>query len=128
MLIKKFEDIDTWKESRKLMRMVYELTDRNPFKRDYALKEQIRRATVSCMSNVAEGFDSGTKQQFILMLTYTRRSASEVQSGLYAALDRNYITKNEFEDCYNQAQLVRKLSNGFIRYLKTGNKTNRLTH
>ena len=127
MLIKRFEDIDVWKEARKLTKMVYELTSKSLFKRDFGLKEQIQRAAVSCMSNAAEGFDSDTKQQFIQMLSYTKRSASEVQSELYVALDRNYITKKEFEDCYKQAQLVRKLSNGFIRYLRTDKPANPLT-
>lgn len=119
MLIKRFEDIDAWKEARKLTNMVYELTRRNLFRLDFGLKEQIQKAAVSCMSNVAKGFDSDTKQQFIQMLTYTKRSASEVQSELYVALDRGYITKKEFNESYEQAQLVRKLTNGFIRYLKT---------
>jgi len=79
------------------------------------------------MSNVAEGFDSDTKQQFIQMLSYTKRSASEVQSELYAALDRKYINESEFENAYNQAQLVRKLANGFIRYLRTRSPANSLT-
>lgn len=127
MLIKQFEDIEVWKEARKLTNMVYELTGKSAFKRDFGLKEQIQKAAVSCMSNVAEGFDSDTKQQFIQMLTYTKRSASEVQSELYVALDRNYMTKKEFDNCYKQAQLVRKLTNGFIRYLRTHKPANPLT-
>lgn len=104
--------------------MVYGLTAKTLFKRDFGLREQIQRAAVSCMSNVAEGFDSDTKQQFIQMLSYTKRSSSEVQSELYAALDRNYIIQEEFEKAYEQAGLVRKLANGFIRYLKTGVQVN----
>jgi len=121
MLIKRFEDIDVWKEARKLVNMVYDLTNKNLFKHDFGLREQLQKAAVSCMSNVAEGFDSDTKQQFIQMLSYTKRSASETQSEIYVALDRKYITQEEFNDAYEQAQAVRKLANGFIRYLK-GNK------
>jgi four helix bundle protein len=122
MLIKSFEDIDVWKEARKLVNVIYSLTSKDSFKKDFGLKEQLQRAAVSCMSNVAEGFDSDTKQQFIQMLSYTKRSASEVQSELYVALDRKYISEKEFQDSYNTAKSVRKLSNGFIRYLrgKTG--------
>lgn len=122
MLIKSFEDIDVWKESRKLVNVIYSLTSKDSFKKDFGLKEQLQRAAVSCMSNVAEGFDSDTKQQFIQMLSYAKRSASEVQSELYVALDRKYISEKEFQDSYNMAKSVRKLSNGFIRYLrgKTG--------
>jgi len=119
MLIKKFEDIDVWKEARQLVDMVYGLTNKSLFRRDFGLREQIQRAAVSCMSNVAEGFDSDTKQQFIQMLSYTKRSASEVQSELYVALDRKYIVKEEFDKGYEKAQSVRKLANGFVRYLRT---------
>jgi len=103
---------------------VYALTHKGSFKRDFGLRDQIQRAAVSCMSNVAEGFDSDTTQQFVQMLSYTRRSASEVQSELYVALDRDYIGKEEFSRCYGQAQAVRKLANGFIRYLRTREPVN----
>ena len=118
MLIKRFEDVDVWKEARKMVNVIYDLTNKSLFKRDFGLRDQIQRAAVSCMSNVAEGFDSDTKQQFIQMLSYTKRSASEVQSELYVALDRGYIGKEEFGKSYDEAQLVRKLANGFIRYLR----------
>jgi four helix bundle protein len=127
MLIKRFEDTDVWKESRKLVNMIYNLTNEDLFKKDFGLREQIQKAAVSCMSNVAEGFDSDTKQQFVQLLSYTKRSASEVQSEIYVALDRKYITKEEFEEVYNQAKSVRKLANGFIRYLRTGKPANPLT-
>lgn len=127
MLIKRFEDIDVWKEARKLVNMIYDLTSKDLFKRDFGLREQIQKAAVSCMSNVAEGFDSDTKQQFIQLLSYTKRSSSEVQSELYVALDRKYITEKEFNESYNQAKSVRKLANGFIRYLRTGKQANRQT-
>jgi len=78
MKIKSFEEIDVWKEARKLVNMVYDLTEKTLFRKDFGLKEQIQRAAVSCMSNVAEGFDSDTDQQFIQLLSYTKRSASEV--------------------------------------------------
>jgi four helix bundle protein len=127
MVIKRFEDIDAWKEARTLVNMVYNLTSKTLFRKDFGLREQIQRSAVSCMSNIAEGFDSDTKQQFIQMLGYAKRSSSEVQSQLYVALDRRYINEKEFEECYKQAQLVGKLTNGFIRYLRTGKPANRLT-
>jgi four helix bundle protein len=118
MLIKRFEDIEVWKEARRLVNMIYDLTSKVLFKKDFGLREQIQKVAVSCMSNVAEGFDSDTKQQFIQLLSYTRRSASEVQSELYVALDRKYIRMEEFNNSYEQAKSVRKLANGFIRYLR----------
>lgn len=120
MLIKRFEDIEAWKEARRLVNMTYDLTGKPLFRKDFGLREQIQRAAVSCMSNVAEGFDSDTKQQFIQLLSYTKRSSSEVQSELYVALDRKYVTEKEFDYAYNQAASVRKLTNGFIRYLRMG--------
>ena len=123
MQIKSFEDSDAWQEARKLTRAVYTLTCGTPFKKDYGLREQAQRAAVSCMSNIAEGFDSDTDQQFIQFLGYAKRSASEVQSTLHVALDMNYISQNEFLSTYNLATAVRKLCSGFIKYLrKTGDR------
>jgi four helix bundle protein len=128
MKIARFEDLEVWKEGRLLVNMVYNLTDKPLFKKDFGLKEQIQRAAVSCMLNVAEGLDSDSNSQFIQYLVYARRSSSEVQSVLYVALDRRYITQKEFENAYEQARIVGKLSNGFISYLKTNQLTgNRLT-
>ena len=108
--------------------MVYDLTNKPAFKKDFGLRDQIQRASVSCMSNIAEGFDGDTNQQFIQYLFYARRSGSEVQSQLYVALDRKYINQSEFDSVYEQGQRVGKLINGFITYLKkTGQPVNRLT-
>lgn len=122
MKITKFEDITVWKESRILVNMVYDLTNKNLFKRDFGLKEQIQRSAVSCMSNVAEGLDTNSNIQFIQYLVYVRRSSSEVQSQLYVALDTGYITKEEFNRTYEQAKKVGQLANGFIRYLKNNKR------
>jgi len=119
MKIKSFEDIEAWKEARKLTIIIYKLTDKTYFSRDFGLRDQIQRASVSSMSNIAEGFDGGSPNQFIQFLVYSRRSVSEVQSLLYVAHDKQYITKKEFDDGYQQAKLVGKLVNGFITYLKT---------
>ncbi|MBN1912797.1 MAG: four helix bundle protein [Candidatus Omnitrophica bacterium] len=127
MKITRFEDIDVWRESRILVNMVYSVAQRQPFNKDFGLKEQICRAAVSCMLNVAEGFDAGSNSQFIQYLLYTRRSSSEVQSVLYVAMDRKYISQKEFDEIYDQAKKVGKLSNGFIRYLKQERLHNRQT-
>lgn len=107
--------------------MVYDLTDNSLFKKDFGLREQIQRAAVSCMLNIAEGFDSDSNLQFVQYLVYTRRSSSEVQSVLYIALDRRYITKKEFDNVFEQAKKVGQLANGFIRYLKHNKRVNGLT-
>jgi len=118
MKIKNFEDIEAWKEARKLVKLIYRLTNGSRLRKDFGLKDQIQRAAVSCMSNIAEGFESGTNPQFIQFLLYTRRSTAEVQSILYAALDMGHITNKEFGESYQQANLVAKLTNGFIAYLR----------
>lgn len=113
-----FEESDSWKVARQLSQQIYFLTQKSLFYKDYGLKDQIQRAAVSCMSNIAEGFDADSDPQFVMFLTYAKRSASETQSLLYVALDNRYITDEEFSLVYELAKSVRKLCTGFIRYLK----------
>lgn len=87
-------------------------------RQDFRLRRQIEDATASVMANVAGGFDSGSDAEFIRLLGYARRSASEVHPHLYIALDRGYVTEEEFEAIYQKAVQVKKLINGFIRYLR----------
>jgi len=127
MTIKRFEDIDAWKEARKLVQMVYDAIKQNKdFQKDYRLVNQIQGAAVSSMSNVAEGFSRKSNKEFIQFLFISKSSAAEVQSQLYVALDQNYISKKIFEQIYNQAEVVSKLDSGFIKYLNTQtNKPNK---
>ena len=123
MKIEKFEDIESWKVGRELTKIVYKLTSKSSFSKDFGLKDQIQRASVSITANIAEGFDSKSNKAFINFLNYSFRSASEIQSLLYAALDQDYINKDEFNKVYDKCTEVKKLIGGFIRYLK--NNTNR---
>jgi four helix bundle protein len=118
MRIERFEDIQGWKAARVLANMVYNSSDEGAFARDFGLRDQVRRAAGSIMHNIAEGFDAGSDAEFIRFLQYARRSASEVQSQLYIALDRHYITQDQFQHMYDQATSTKKLINGFIGYLK----------
>jgi four helix bundle protein len=118
MKIECFEDIEGWQEARVLARMVYGVSNKGPFARDFPLRRQIEDAAASVMANIAEGFDAGSDAEFIRFLGYARRSASEVQSHLYIALDRGYVTEKEFEPIYQKATQAKKLINGFIRYLR----------
>lgn len=122
MKIERFEDIDSWKASRELTKAVYKLTSKASFSKDFGLKDQIQRASVSIMANIVEGFDSQSNKAFINFLNYSFRSASEVQSLLYAALDQEYITNSEFDSVYNQCIEIKNLIGGFIRYLNQSNK------
>jgi four helix bundle protein len=117
--IERFEDIEAWKEARALVRMVYEATNEVPFKNDRGLREQIQRAVISVMSNIAEGFMRQTNKEFIVFLGYSLRSSAEVQSQLYVALDLHYISDNQFKSLTAQCSKVAKMLQGFIRYLRT---------
>ena len=90
--ITRFEDIQAWLTARQLTNMIYELSNQIGFSRDFGLRDQIRRASVSVMSNVAEGFESRTDIQFINFLGMARASAGEVRAQLYIASDQKYIT------------------------------------
>jgi len=118
MRIERFEDIEAWKAARVLVRDTYALSGEDVFERDFGLRDQIRRAAVSVMANIAEGFDGRSTQEFLRFLGYAFRSATEVQSHLYVALDQSYIRESDFDRVYGQATDVKKLLNGFIRYLK----------
>jgi four helix bundle protein len=118
MQIKRFEEIEAWKEAKTLSQTIYGLTRDPDFGRDFGLSSQIQRAAVSVMSNIAEGFDSGSKAEFIRFLGYARRSTSEVQCHLYVARDQRYISDEQFQKVYQQAETVRKLISAFIRYLR----------
>ena len=119
MKINKFEDIKAWQEARELTRKIYALTRISAFCHDYGLADQIRRASISIMANIAEGFDSNSDAQFINFLSYSQRSASELQSHLYVALDQGYISNEKFNGFYNKAEEIKRLLGGFIKYLKT---------
>ena len=118
MKIERFEDIEAWKAARKLTEEIYALTTQPRFAKDFGLRDQIQRAAVSVMANIAEGFDGRSTQEFIRFLGYAFRSATEVQSHLYVALDQAYLVKDEFDDLYQRAVETKKLINGFIRYLR----------
>jgi four helix bundle protein len=115
---KRFEDLVFWQQAREMTRLIYALTQRDGFAKDYGLKDQIQRAAVSVMSNIAEGFSRGTNVEFLHFLFIAKGSVSEVQSQLYVALDLAYITQNEFRQVYAKADHVAKTMNAFIQAVK----------
>jgi len=118
MKITRFEDIDAWKEARKLVKMVYSVIKKSKeFRKDFRLINQIQDAAVSSMSNIAEGFARKSNREFIQFLYISKSSAAEVQSQLYVALDQEYITQEDFDSIYSQADIVSKMDSGFIKYL-----------
>lgn len=95
-----FEEIDAWQKSRELTKQIYAMTSKGSFARDYGLKDQIRRASVSIMSNIAEGFERSGTGEFAQFLAIAKGSAGEVRSQLYVALDQNYLPKDEFRSLW----------------------------
>lgn len=118
MTIRNFEDIRAWQEARILVSMIYKLTRKEPLSKDFGLRDQLQRATVSAMTNIAEGFDCDSHAEFARFLGYSRRSAVEVQSLLYAALDVGYIDEELFKQHYDQANKVKALVSAFKSSLK----------
>ena len=103
---KKFEEIDSWKKARELTKGIYRVSHVKPFAKDFALKDQIRRASVSIMSNTAEGYDRSGTGEFVHFLATAKGSAAEVRCQLYVALDQSYIddrTFNELSDLATEA-------------------------
>ncbi len=121
--IERFEDIEEWKAARELTKQIYSVSKEGQFSRDYGLQGQIQRATTSIMANIAEGFDGGSDREFIRFLGYSMRSASEVQSHLYVAVDQRYIDEREFTALYEKTVAVKSLVRGFIRYLRSEQMT-----
>ena len=116
MKIERFEDIQAWQEARVLANLIYDVTDKDAFAKDYGLKNQVREAAGSVMHNIAEGFDVGSDNEFIPFLKYARRSASEVQSEAHLALDRHYLTSEQFRTIHAHATMNKKLINAFSAY------------
>jgi len=118
-----FEEINSWQKARQFNKRVYEITDNQNFKRDFDLVRQIRRASISISSNIAEGFERNTDKEFIQFLYIAKASAGEVRSQLYLASDLNYIEKVEFEELFKNVSDISKLISGFIKYLNDSQKS-----
>ena len=116
--IKRFEDILAWKKARQLVKEIYLTCASGEFYRDFDLKDQIRRAAVSSMSNVAEGFGRKTNKDFAHFLDLARGSTLEVQSLLYVASDLDYIESAQFKKLYGLANETLALIAGLTSYLR----------
>jgi len=112
-----FEDLDCWKLGRDLSREVYALTKSAPFARDFAMIDQIRRAAVSVMTNIAEGFERGSRKDFAKFLYIARGSAGETRSLLYVALDLGYIDREQYQKSRELCIRCSQVIYGMIRHL-----------
>ena len=112
------EEIDAWRKARELVKKVYAITKKDVFSKDYGLNDQIRRASISTMSNIAEGYERDGTREFIQFLSVAKGSAGEVKSHLYAALDQGYITQTEFEKLSASTSETGSMIAGLMVYLK----------
>lgn len=101
-----------------MAREIYAFTKAGPLSRDFGLRDQIQRASVSAMANIAEGYERGGDKEFVQFLSNSKGSCGEVKSHLYVALDQGYIPRAAFDQLYAAAEEVGKLVNGFIAYLR----------
>jgi len=120
--IKSFEDLTVWQDAREFTKKIYTLTKKFPKEELYGLTSQIRRATVSIMANIAEGFDRRSDKELTNFLSIARASSSEVQNDLYIAMDLKYISQTEFNQLYQETKKIAKQINGLMNYLKNDNK------
>ncbi|MGH9967366.1 MAG: four helix bundle protein [Pyrinomonadaceae bacterium] len=116
---KKFEDIKAWQKARRATRKIYEVTGQDRFARDFALRDQIRRASISIMANIAEGFGRHTDKDFANFLSMAHASVSEVQSHLYVAPDLDYLSENLFTELYGVLDEVSRMTLILARHLRT---------
>ena len=115
---KGFEQIISWKKARILNAHIYQITLKSNFNKDFALKDQIRRASISISSNIAEGFGRKSKKEFIYFLNVAQASSYEVKSQLYLALDVNYISQKEFNLLFTICEQISKILYGLIKHLE----------
>src|SRR3989339_657647 len=120
--IERFEDIDAWKKARELTKIIYEVTSQGKLASDFSLKDQLRRAAVSIMANIAEGFEREGNKEFRQFLATAKGSAGEVKALLYVALDAGLTSMEQFQRIRTLADETSRLLAGFLRYLKTSDK------
>lgn len=116
---KRFEDLEVWQKAKELTNLIYRLSSSGSFARDFGLRDQMRRASISVMSNIAEGFESQTQALFIQFLSRAKGSSGELRSQLYIAVDQEYITTAEFQFAFSLTEVCSKQLASFIRYLES---------
>jgi four helix bundle protein len=115
---KRFEDILAWQKARVITKQVYQLTSRGQFSKDFGLRDQARRASVSIMANIAEGFGRRSDKEFANFLNMAHGSAAECQSHLYVALDLGYLEQPDFEILYSAFEECSKMIIGLSHHLR----------
>ncbi len=117
--ITRFQDLNCWKEARVLVKQIYKMSSKGKFDKDYGLKDQIRRATVSIMTNIAEGFSRFHRKDSVRFFDFAQSSAAEVQSLLYVAEDLEYISKKTAETLRENALRCQRMTLSLIKHFNT---------
>ncbi len=117
--VDRFEDLDCWKKSRELVNVIFDIWENQMKNKYFSTQDQIKRAAISTMNNIAEGFGRYSNKEFIRFLEYSAASSMEVRSMLYVLIDRKYIDEIAFEKCYQLVIDHTNITLGLIRYLKT---------
>jgi four helix bundle protein len=117
MKIKKFEDLESWRKARELTNTVYAATATGRFTRDFGLKDQIRRASISILSNIAEGFERSGDKEFLQFLAVAKGSCGEVRAQLYIAVDQGYLSQELFMSLSEKTHEISRLISGLMKYL-----------
>jgi four helix bundle protein len=118
MPIRRFEELESWRVARTLANLVYELTKQDSFRKDFGRVDPMRRAAVSIMNNIAEGYERGSNKDFAKFRFIARGSAGEVRSMLYLANDQEYLSREQFEDALGLAVRGSELCWGMIKHLQ----------
>lgn len=116
--IEKFEDLKCWQAARELVKMVYVACEEGKFIKDFDTKSQMRRAALSTMNNIAEGFGRGSDKEFIRFLEIAQSSAMEVKSITYVLIDLNYLPEEKIIEISKKAEETKSITLGLIRYLR----------
>jgi len=123
--IKQIEDIRAWQKGRELVNGVYDVSEDGALSKDFGLKNQIRRASISIISNIGEGFERDGNRKFIQFLSHAKGSCGEVRSQLYILKDRGYIDEIQFDNLYQLTIIISRMLSGLIDYLRTSGKKGR---
>ena len=115
---KRFEELEVWQRAKELTNLVYKYSSDGIFMRDFGLRDQMRRAAVSIMSNIAEGFEGQTQAMFIKYLAHAKGSAGELRAQLYIARDQKYVSEENFSEMFSLAEICSKQLARFIQYLE----------
>jgi four helix bundle protein len=124
--VERFEDLEIWQQARELVKLVYRLTKKEKFSKNFGLKDQIQRSSVSVMNNISEGFECRTTKRFVDYLGRSKGSCGETRSISYVALDCNYITKVEFKELYDLCTTISKKTQRFMSYLNSYDSNDRV--